>query len=115
MPATGCPASATGRALSIADRADTLAGVFALGKRPSGAKDPFGLRRTALGLLRILVEDQVDLDLPALLDEAVRLQPVQIKDATALAAELFDFIMDRVARLVPGRSGTRAGGGRDHG
>ena len=89
------PASATGRALSIADRADTLAGVFALGKRPSGAKDPFGLRRTALGLLRILVEDQVDLDLPALLDEAVRLQPVQIKDATALAAGLFDFIMDR--------------------
>lgn len=89
------PASATGRALSIADRADTLAGVFALGKRPSGAKDPFGLRRTALGLLRILVEDQVDLDLPALLNEAVRLQPVQTKDPAALAAELFEFIMDR--------------------
>jgi glycyl-tRNA synthetase beta chain len=89
------PGSPTGRALSIADRADTLAGVFALGKRPSGAKDPFGLRRTALGLLRILVEDQVDLDLPALLADAVRLQPVPVKDASALIAELFDFIMDR--------------------
>jgi glycyl-tRNA synthetase beta chain len=89
------PGSLTGRALSIADRADTLAGVFALGKRPSGAKDPFGLRRTALGLLRILVEDQVDLDLPALLADAIRLQPVTVKDASALAAELFDFIMDR--------------------
>ena len=89
------PASPTGRALSIADRADTLAGVFALGKRPSGAKDPFGLRRTALGLLRILVEDQVDLDLPTLLHEAVALQPVQVKDQAALADDLFEFIMDR--------------------
>jgi glycyl-tRNA synthetase beta chain len=89
------PGSATGRALSVADRADTLAGVFALGKRPSGAKDPFGLRRTALGLLRILVEDRLDLDLPALLDEAVSLQPLKIKDPAALASELFEFIMDR--------------------
>ncbi len=89
------PASPTGRALSIADRADTLAGVFALGKRPSGAKDPFGLRRNALGLLRILVEDRVDLDLPALLREAVALQPVRAKDPAALAGELFEFIMDR--------------------
>lgn len=89
------PASPTGRTLSIADRADTLAGVFALGKRPSGAKDPFGLRRNALGLLRILVEDQVDLDLPALLSEAVSLQPLRPKDPAALAGELFEFIMDR--------------------
>jgi glycyl-tRNA synthetase beta chain len=89
------PASSTGRALSIADRADTLAGVFALGKRPSGAKDPFGLRRNALGLLRILVEDQVDLDLPSLLADAVKLQPVGTKDAAALAIDLFEFIMDR--------------------
>jgi glycyl-tRNA synthetase beta chain len=89
------PASPTGRALSIADRVDTLAGVFALGKRPSGAKDPFGLRRNALGLLRILVEDQVDLDLPVLLSEAVSRQPVRPKDPAALAGELFEFIMDR--------------------
>lgn len=89
------PGSPTGRALSIADRADTLAGVFALGKRPTGAKDPFGLRRCALGLLRILVEDQVDLDLSALLNDAVTLQPVPIKDTAALAAELFAFVMDR--------------------
>ncbi|MBM4221382.1 MAG: glycine--tRNA ligase subunit beta, partial [Gammaproteobacteria bacterium] len=89
------PGSADGRALSVADRADTLAGVFALGKRPSGAKDPFGLRRTALGLLRILVEDQLDLDLPALLDDAVRLQPLKVADPAALASELFGFIMDR--------------------
>ena len=71
------PATAAGRALAIADRADVLAGVFALGKRPSGNKDPFGLRRAALGLLRILVEDGVDLDLAALLSRAIALQPWQ--------------------------------------
>lgn len=89
------PASAAGRALAIADRADVLAGVFALGKRPSGNKDPFGLRRAALGLLRILVEDNVDLDLAALLSRAIALQPCTVKDPAALAAELFDFVVER--------------------
>jgi glycyl-tRNA synthetase beta chain len=89
------PASAAGRALAIADRADVLAGVFALGKRPSGNKDPFGLRRAALGLLRILVEDGVDLDLAALLSRAIALQPCNVKEPAALAAELFDFIIER--------------------
>lgn len=89
------PATPAGRALALADRADTLAGVFALGKRPSGNKDPFGLRRAALGLLRILVEDGVDLDLLALFEKAIRLQPVAVKDAPGLADELFDFVVER--------------------
>lgn len=89
------PATPTGRILAIADRADAIAGIFALGKRPTGNKDPFGLRRAALGLLRILIEDGVDLDLPALLSRAVTLQPVVVKDAAALAAELYDFIVER--------------------
>lgn len=89
------PTTPAGRALAIADRADSLSGVFALGKRPSGNKDPFGLRRAALGLLRILVEDGVDLDLPALLSRAIALQPVAVKDVPGLAAELFDFIVER--------------------
>ncbi len=89
------PSSPGGRALAIADRADVLAGVFALGKRPSGNKDPFGLRRAALGLLRIFVEDGVDLDLQALLTSAIALQPCKVKDPAALATELFDFVVER--------------------
>ena len=89
------PATPGGRALALADRADTLSGVFALGKRPSGNKDPFGLRRAALGLFRILVEDGVDLDLLTLLLKAIRLQPVAVKDAPGLADELFDFVVER--------------------
>jgi len=89
------PATPAGRALAIADRADVLAGIFALGKRPTGNKDPFGLRRAALGLLRILVEDGVDLDLPALLARAITLQPVAVRNASSLADELHDFIVER--------------------
>jgi len=89
------PASPAGRALAIADRADALAGVFALGKRPSGNKDPFGLRRAALGLLRILVEDRIELQLPALLAQAVALQPVAVKTPDTLTTDLFDFIVER--------------------
>ena len=50
-------------AVAIADKLDTLAGIFAIGQKPTGTRDPFGLRRAALGLLRIAVERRLDLDL----------------------------------------------------
>lgn len=101
------PATPAGRCLAVADRLDALAGVFALGKRPTGNKDPFGLRRAALGLFRILVEDQVDIDLPRLIAQAVSLQPVKGVSHDALAGEILAFIMDRarswyVEGLAPG-------------
>jgi glycyl-tRNA synthetase beta chain len=89
------PATPVGRTLSLADRLDTLAGIFSLGKRPSGNKDPFGLRRQALGVVRILIESEIDLDLEAILSAAVELQPVQ-PSAGDVAAELYDFILDRM-------------------
>lgn len=88
--------SDAGRCLALADRLDTLAGIFALGKRPSGNRDPFGLRRAALGMLRTLIEANVELDLPATIEAALALQPVKIADPAAVAAELYDFIMDRL-------------------
>jgi glycyl-tRNA synthetase beta chain len=89
------PGSKEGQALGLADRLDTLAGIFALGKRPSGNKDPFGLRRQALGIVRILIECGIDVDLPALLNAAVELQPAS-KKAASLADELYAFIMERM-------------------
>ena len=62
--------SALGRVLAIAERADTLAGGFAVGLRPTGNKDPFALRRAALGLARTDIEATLDLDLDALLAQA---------------------------------------------
>ncbi|MBM4195748.1 MAG: glycine--tRNA ligase subunit beta [Gammaproteobacteria bacterium] len=89
-------ATPVGQCLALADRLDTLAGVFALGKRPSGNKDPFGLRRSALGLVRTLIEAGLDISLPSLIDAAVAAQPVKIADRAALATDLYDFIVERL-------------------
>jgi glycyl-tRNA synthetase beta chain len=89
------PATATGRALALADRLDTLVGIFAIGQAPSGAKDPFALRRAALGVLRILIEGELDLSLPALLEQAAaQFEPALRADAAV--ETVLSFILDRL-------------------
>ena len=90
------PRSPAGQLLAVADKLDTLAGIFALGKKPSGNRDPFGLRRAALGVVRILIEAGVDVDLKALLAEAVKAQPKGKLDLQALNDELYAFVSDRL-------------------
>jgi glycyl-tRNA synthetase beta chain len=93
------PDSEAGQILSIADKIDTLAGVFSIGKKPSGNRDPFGLRRAALGVIRILIECHLDLDLKALIAEALALQPASKDDKNdELGDELYAFITDRLRR-----------------
>ena len=89
------PGTDAGRAVAIAEKLDTLAGIFGLGQKPSGTRDPFGLRRSALGVLRILIEDRLDLDLAALLESAAGRIP-GVEDPAALAGVLFDYMMDRL-------------------
>ncbi len=64
------PASPTGLALALADKLETLAGIWGIGQRPTGDKDPFALRRHALGVVRILIEGRLPLAVPALLAQA---------------------------------------------
>jgi glycyl-tRNA synthetase beta chain len=66
------PATKIGQALSIADRIDTLVGIFAINQAPTGDKDPFGLRRAALGILRIIIEKKLNLDLLVLINKALQ-------------------------------------------
>src|SRR5699024_5289549 len=80
------PRSKTGMAVSLADRIDTLAGIFGIGQKPSGTKDPYALRRATVGVLRIIIENELDLDIDRLLHEAARLlgdriEPEGIDDA----------------------------------
>ncbi|SEJ26958.1 glycine--tRNA ligase subunit beta [Frateuria terrea] len=108
-------ADKVGQVLAVAERLDTLAGIFAVGMKPSGNKDPFALRRAALGLARTLVEAGLELDLRASFAEALELLPEAAlvagikpgKDGkppafdagarrTALLAELVDFVVDRL-------------------
>jgi glycyl-tRNA synthetase beta chain len=90
------PETAAGQVLALADRLDTLAGFFALGKKPSGNRDPFGLRRAALGIVRIGVERRLEFDLPGVLDASIAGQPVPVADAPALRDELYDFVVERM-------------------
>jgi hypothetical protein len=87
------PSTGIGIAVALADKLATLAGIFAIGQKPSGTKDPFGLRRAAIGVLRILIEKKLELDLRGLVASAVEQQPV--KSATA-AAELWDYMVERL-------------------
>ena len=92
------PATAEGMILAVSDKLDTLAGIFALGKTPSGNRDPFGLRRAALGIVRILIERGIDIDLKALIAFAVDQQPQGKIAADELAADLYGFVTDRLRR-----------------
>jgi len=75
-----------GLAVAIADKLDTLAGIFAIGEKPTGTKDPFGLRRAALGVQRILIEKALDLDLRKYIDQALAAVRADIERVRATAA-----------------------------
>ena len=89
------PASATGQVLSIAERIDTLMGIFSLGQIPSGDKDPFALRRAALGLLRTIIENKLVLDIPKLLQQSAQLFPDEVK-AQQACEPVYKFMLDRL-------------------
>jgi glycyl-tRNA synthetase beta chain len=91
------PGSGIGDAVALADKIDALAGIFAIGQKPSGTRDPFGLRRAAIGVLRIVLEHQLEFDLLALINAAVCLQPLTDLQAraAALADEIYDFVLER--------------------
>ncbi len=89
------PQSITSQSLAIADRLDTLVGIFAIGQTPTGDKDPFALRRAALGVLRILIENKLDLDLQHLIKIASKQHDASVKAADAETAVL-DFMLDRL-------------------
>ncbi len=89
------PATPTGQTLAIADKLDTIVGMFGIGQPPTGSKDPFALRRAALGLLRIIIERQLPLDLPALIVRAVEGLGERLT-AKDVVPQVFDFMMDRL-------------------
>lgn len=88
------PSNPVACALAIADKMDTLAGIFGIGQHPKGDKDPFALRRAALGVLRIIVEKNLPLDLQTLTEEAVRLYGNKLTNAQA-TDDVIDFMLGR--------------------
>jgi glycyl-tRNA synthetase beta chain len=89
------PSTQTGTILALAERLDTLTGIFGIGQKPTGAKDPFGLRRAALGVLRLLIEKQLPLDLADLLDKAADGLSAQLGSKPA-THETLDYVLERL-------------------
>ncbi|MBX8473767.1 glycine--tRNA ligase subunit beta [Pseudomonas cichorii] len=89
------PTTLTGAAVAIADKLDTLVGIFGIGMLPTGSKDPYALRRAALGILRILIDKKLDLDLIETVKFAVSQFGAKVK-AAGLADQVLEFIFDRL-------------------
>ncbi len=88
------PQSTAGAALAIADRVDTLVGIFGIGQPPTGSKDPFALRRAALGVLRIIVEGGLPLDLVPLLERAAAAHGA-LPQAATVVGSVRDYMLER--------------------
>ncbi|MDH5300144.1 MAG: glycine--tRNA ligase subunit beta [Gammaproteobacteria bacterium] len=92
------PRGVAGQAVAIADKIDTLVGIFGIGQPPTGSKDPFALRRAAIGVLRIIIERGLSqLDLQALVNEGVARYKAAGKSFDAgLGKQVFDFMLERL-------------------
>lgn len=99
------PQTLTGAAVAVADKLDTLVGIFGIGMLPTGSKDPYALRRAALGVLRILIEKQLDLDLVETVRFAIdnneqlgfaMAENPKLLSGAELATQVLDFIFDRL-------------------
>ncbi len=94
------PTEATGKIVALADRLDTLNGIFAIGLKPTGNKDPFALRRAALGLIRILLDGELDISLDDILTIASATVQQNLDASSTNQAELRQFILDRLKNYL---------------
>ncbi|MES2604519.1 MAG: glycine--tRNA ligase subunit beta [Pseudomonadota bacterium] len=92
------PSSTTGMILALAERLDTITGLFGIGQPPTGSKDPFALRRAALGALRIIIEKQLPLDLTATVNAAIG-SFNKLPNAEGLQQTILDFMFERLRAL----------------
>jgi len=95
------PSTPVGTCVALADKLETLAGLFGIGEKPTGERDPYALRRHALGVLRILKQGGLPLDLGTLIDEALAAFPAgMLKDIDVARTALAAFFSDRLAGLL---------------
>ena len=99
-PNDACPTAPVSVAVALADKIDTLVGFFGIGEKPTGSKDPFALRRAALGIIRLILENGVRLSLREALVHAHGLYAALPTDATTVADELTLFFADRLKNYL---------------
>jgi glycyl-tRNA synthetase beta chain len=91
------PQTKTGTTIALADRLDTLTGIFGIGQLPTGSKDPFALRRSAIGILRLIIENEIDCSLDDLLKPAIKQYELEnrIADPVKTFRETYQFLTGR--------------------
>lgn len=94
------PATEIGRILGIADKVDNIVATFSRGKAPTGSQDPFALRRQALGIINILLEGKMNLDMAKVVGAAILLLKVPVENAKELGIQILDFIKLRFRNLM---------------
>ena len=96
-PNDGCPTKPISVAVALADKIDTLVGFFAIDEKPTGSKDPYALRRAALGVIRLILENKLRVGLRGVFKQAVAHYGNKVNvDATAIANDLLSFFADRL-------------------
>jgi glycyl-tRNA synthetase beta chain len=101
------PGTRVGMALAIADKLDTITGIFAIDQRPTGTRDPYGVRRAALGVVRIIIERRLELDLRKLIATAAQLLTNHSgvgAVSKAVCDQVYDYIMERLRAYYLDRS-----------
>ena len=94
------PETAAGRVLSASDKIDNLAVAFALGERPTGSRDPYGLRRAAIGLSRLAVDGELEIDLAGLVARDLELLTEQGAEVSEDASDVREFVLERLEGLL---------------
>jgi glycyl-tRNA synthetase len=92
------PQTKEGLVVALTDRLDSLVGLFGAGLAPTGAKDPFGLRRAAIGVVQPLIEHDVDFDLAEVVKQSAKTQPIEVKDEAQ--KQILEFITGRLAVVL---------------
>lgn len=85
-----------GQIVSIADKLDTVAAIFAVGKKPTGSADPLGIRRAVIGVISTIIKNSTSIDLTKFIKESVELLPIEISDKEAVCADIEDFFIQRL-------------------
>jgi glycyl-tRNA synthetase beta chain len=89
------PQTKTGMAVAIADKLDTLVGIFGIGQKPTGDKDPYALRRATLGILRIIIGQKLPLDMATLVEASLATFGATLKDSVGVRGDVLEFIQGR--------------------
>lgn len=95
-PSDQCPSAPVSMVLALAEKLDTLTGFFAIDEKPTGSKDPYALRRAALGIIRLILENKLRIDLKSLMLRSIELHGIIDVDSNECLSELKNFFWDRL-------------------